>query len=68
MAGREKDFDFLRALLDHDLCDFSTLMARFESFRGGVFADALPDRLAKLTQHLREWKREDLARAISGSQ
>ncbi len=64
MAGREKDFEFLRALLEHGLCDFSTLLARFESFRGGVFASALPDRLGKLAQHLRDWNRDDLARAI----
>ncbi len=64
MAGREKDFEFLRALLDYGLCDFSILLDRFESFRAGVFANAFPDRLAKLAQHLREWKRDDLARAV----
>jgi hypothetical protein len=64
MAGREKDFEFLRALLDHGLCDFPTLLGRFESFRGGVFENALPDRLRKLAHHFREWKRDDLARAV----
>ena len=64
MAGRDKDFEFLRALLDHGLCDFPTLLARMEAFRASVFANALPDRLAKLAQHLRDWKRDDLARAI----
>ena len=64
MAGRDKDFEFLRALLDHGLCDFPTLLARMEAFRASHFANALPDRLAKLAQHLRDWKRDDLARAI----
>jgi hypothetical protein len=67
MAGRDKDFEFLRALLDAGLCDFPTLLARFESFRGGVFANALPDRLSKLAHHLRAWQRDDLARAIPTS-
>lgn len=65
MAGREKDFEFLRALLDQGLCDLPTLLGRFGSFRRGVFANALPDRLGKLAQHLRGWKRDDLARAVS---
>jgi len=51
-------------MIDHGLCDFATLLARFESFRTGAFANAVDDRLAKLVQHLRDWKRDDLARAI----
>jgi len=68
MAGRDKDFEFLRALLDHGLCDFATLMARFESFRTGAFANAVSDRLAKLAAHLRQWKRDDLVRVIPKSE
>ena len=64
MAGRDKDFEFLRALLEHGLCDFPTLLARFELLRGGVYANAVPDRLAKLARHFRDWHRDDLARAI----
>ncbi len=64
MAGRDKDFEFLRALLDHGFCDFPTLLARMELLRATVFANALPDRLAKLAGHLREWHRDDLARAV----
>jgi hypothetical protein len=64
MAAREKDFAFLRALLDHHLCDFPRVLARMELLRAGVYANAIPDRLAKLTRHLREWKRDDLARSI----
>ena len=55
---------FVRALLDQGLCEFATLLARFESFRAGVFANAVPDRLGKLAQRLRDWKRDDLARFI----
>ena len=65
MAGRDKDFEFLRALLDHGLCDFVTLTARFESFRAGVFATAVSARLANLAEHLRQWKRDDLVRIIT---
>jgi len=64
MAGRDKDFEFLRALLEHGLCDFPTLLARFELLRGGLYANALPDRLTKLARQLRDWQRDDLARAI----
>jgi len=53
---------------DHGLCDFATLMARFESFRAGVFANAVSDRLANLAQHLRRWKREDLIPVIPASE
>jgi len=51
---RDKDFEFLRALLDAGLCNFPILLARFETFRGGVFANALPDRLNKLAHRLRD--------------
>lgn len=43
---------------------FTILLARLEAFRASVFANTLPDRLAKLARHLRDWKREDLARAF----
>src|SRR5206468_7306217 len=61
MAGREKDFEFLHALLDRSFCDFQTFLARFDLLRTGAFANAVPDRLKKLAQHLRQWKRDDLA-------
>jgi len=65
MAGREKDFEFLRALLAHALCDFPTLLARMELLRAGPSANAVPDRLARLARQLRDWHRDDLARTIS---
>lgn len=64
MAGRDKDFAFLRALLELGLIEFPVLRERFQSFRASVFANALPDRLGKLAQHLRDWKRDDLARIV----
>ncbi len=64
MAGRDKDFEFLRALLEHGLCDFSTLLARFEALRASAYANAVPDRLNKLAAHLRDWRCDDLARII----
>ena len=64
MAGRDKDFAFLRALLEHGLCDFPTLLTRFELLRASPYANAVPDRLAKLAGHLRDWKRDDLARSL----
>lgn len=64
MVGRDKDFEFLGALLDHGLCDFPTLLTRMELLRAGVYANAVPDRLAKLARHLRAWKRDDLVRTI----
>jgi hypothetical protein len=67
MAARDKDFEFLRALLNLGLCQFLTLLARFDLLRTGAFANAVPDRLAKLERSLREWKRDDLARALRTS-
>jgi hypothetical protein len=64
MAGREKDFEFLRALLDHSLCDFHTLLARMDLLRTGPSANAVPDRLAKLKRQLRDWHRDDLAQLV----
>ena len=64
MAGRDKDFEFIRALLEHGLCDFTLLLARFELLRASAYANAVPDRLASLATHLRAWRREDLARAV----
>lgn len=65
MAGREKDFDFLRQLLERNLCDFASFVQRFLLLRSSAFANAIPDRLTKLRAHLREWKREDLARTLN---
>ena len=64
MAGREKDFEFLRELLERGLCEFSILLARFELLREGVYANAVPDRLAKLAGCLRAWGRDDLAKLL----
>lgn len=64
LAARDKDFEFLRALLEHGLCDFSTLLTRFEALRASAYANAVPDRLTKLAAHLRAWRREDLARTV----
>jgi hypothetical protein len=64
MAGREKDFEFLRALLDHSLCDFPTLLARMDLLRSGPSANAVPDRLARLARQLHDWYRDDLARLV----
>ncbi len=64
MAGREKDFEFLRALFAHDLGDFPTLLARMDLLRAGASGNAVPDRLTRLARHLRDWDRDDLARLI----
>ena len=64
MAGRDKDFEFLRVLLERGLVDFPTLLQRLELFRTTAFANALPDRFAKLARHLRDWKRDDLAQTV----
>ena len=64
MAGREKDFEFLHALLAHALCDFPTLLARLELLRAGASANAVPERLTRLARHLRDWRRDDLARTV----
>ena len=64
MAGRDKDFEFLRVLLERGLVDFPTLLQRLELFRTTAFANALPDRLAKWARKLREWKGDDLAQTV----
>jgi hypothetical protein len=64
MAGRDKDFEFLHALIVHALCDFPTLLARMELLRAGASANAVPERLTRLARHLRDWHRDDLARTI----
>jgi hypothetical protein len=64
MAGREKDFEFLRALLAHALCDFPTLLARLELLRAGASANAVPERLTRLVRQLRDWQHDDLARTV----
>src|SRR5206468_6503438 len=48
MAGREKDFDFLRQLLERNLCDFGTFLERFLLLQSSPFANAVPDRLLRL--------------------
>ena len=64
MAGREKDFEFLRALFDRALGDFPTLLARMDLLRAGASGKAVPDRLTRLARHLRDWGRDDLARTV----
>jgi hypothetical protein len=64
MAGRDKDFEFLRALLERGRLDFPTLVERLHNFRRTVYANALPDRFAKLARHLRDWKRDDLVQQL----
>ena len=64
MAGRDKDFEFLHALLEHTFCDFPTLLARMDLLRAGASGNAVPDRLARLARHLRDWQRHDLARMV----
>jgi hypothetical protein len=61
IAGREKDFVFLRQLLERDLCDFGMLLERLLLLKSGSFANAIPDRLTKLSTHLQAWGRADLA-------
>ncbi len=64
MAAREKDFDFLRELLDRNLFDFTTMVRRFLLLRASPFGNAVPDRLLKLDAALRAWGRSDLAEAL----
>ena len=64
MAGREKDWEFLRVLLERSLCNFNTLLERVALFRESVYANALPGRLEKLTSHLRSWRRGDLVQSV----
>jgi hypothetical protein len=64
MAGREKDFEFLRVLIEQAWIGFPILLERLHSFQDTVYANALPDRVARLAQHLGHWKRTDLARQL----
>jgi hypothetical protein len=64
MAGREKDFDFLRQLLERGSCDFDTFLRRFLLLRSGAFGNAVLDRLSKLEARLRGWGRSDLAQIV----
>lgn len=62
IAGREKDFGFLRVLLERCLMEFSTLMERMRILRSTAYRNAVADCLRKLATHLREWRMEELAR------
>ena len=64
MAGREKDFDFLRQLLEWNLCDFGTFLERFLLLQSSPFANAVPDRLSRLEARLQVWGRGDLAQTV----
>lgn len=64
MVGRDKDFEFLRSLLERSLINFPVFLERFRGLSVSAYAVAVPDRLAKLTAHLRDWKRDDLISQI----
>jgi hypothetical protein len=52
MAGREKDFAFIKELLDRGLVDLETFVARAELVADMPQSDALSPRLEKLEAHL----------------
>ena len=53
MAGREKDFAFIKELLDRGLVDMNTLIARAELVADMPQSDALSPRLEKLEVYLK---------------
>jgi hypothetical protein len=53
MAGREKDFAFIKELLDRGLVDMETLIARAELIRDMPQSNALLLRLEKLESYLK---------------
>lgn len=65
IAGREKDFEFLRTLLERGLCDLQTLLARMELLLSSPSARAVPDRLKRLAAALRGRTGENSESAIS---
>ena len=54
MAGRDKDFSFIAALLDRRLIALVTLTERAALIQETAAADALRPRLGKLLDHLRQ--------------
>lgn len=53
MAGREKDFAFIKELLDRGLAEMKTLIVRAEQVADMPQSDALSPRLKKLEAYLR---------------
>lgn len=53
MAGRDKDYAFIKELLDRGLVDMTTLIARAELVADMPQSDALSPRLEKLEAHLK---------------
>ena len=53
MAGREKDFAFIKELLDRGLADVETFIARAELVADMPQTDALPPRLEKLEAYVK---------------
>jgi hypothetical protein len=53
MAGREKDFAFIKELLDRGLVEMETLISRMELIIGMPQSNALLPRLEKLETYLR---------------
>ena len=53
MAGREKDFAFIKELLDRGLVDIETFIARAELIEDMPQSDALSPRLEKLEAYLK---------------
>jgi hypothetical protein len=53
MAGREKDFAFIKELLDRGLVEMETLIARAGLVADMPPRDALPPRLEKLEAYLK---------------
>lgn len=53
MAGREKDFTFIKELLARGLTDMETLIARAELVKDMPQSDALLPRLERLESHLK---------------
>ena len=53
MAGREKDFAFIKELLENGLMDMNTFIVRAELVANMPQSDALPPRLEKLEAYLK---------------
>jgi hypothetical protein len=53
MAGREKDFAFIKELMERGLMDINTFIARAELIADMPQSDALPPRLEKLEAYLK---------------
>ncbi|MEP7336128.1 MAG: DUF6036 family nucleotidyltransferase [Acidobacteriota bacterium] len=65
MAGRDKDWPFIKALLDGGLISLPTLAERAAMIRDTVHKDALLPRLNKLIEHLRRQFRAEELRPLT---